>query len=48
MLDMQQLVLGQLTPRKIAPQPKTNPNPNPNTNQGAILLGDNFLVDPQP
>ena len=48
MLDMQHLVLGQLTPRKIAPQPKTNPNPNPNTNRGAILLGDNFLVDPQP
>ena len=37
-------VLGQLPPRKIAPNPKTNPNPN----QGAIFLGGNCLVAPQP
>ena len=29
-----QTVLGQLTSRKTASQPKTNPNPNPNPNQG--------------
>ena len=36
-------VLGQLPPRKIAHNPKTNPNPspNPNPNWGAIFLGGN-------
>ena len=33
------LVLGQLPPRKIAPNPKTNPNPNPN--MGIIFLRGN-------
>ena len=32
-------VLGQLPPRKIAPNP--NPYPNPNPNPRAILLGGN-------
>ena len=36
-------VLGQLPPRKIAPNPKTNPNsnpsPNPNWGGGAISSG---------
>ena len=41
-------VLGQLPPRKIAPNPKTNPNPNPNPNQGVIFLRDNCLVAPHP
>ena len=31
------MVLGQMPPRKIAPNPKTNPNPNPNPNWGAIV-----------
>ena len=32
------MVLGQLPPRKIAPNPNsnTNPNPNPNPNREAI------------
>ena len=41
------MVLGQLPPRKIAPNPKTNPNPNPNPNQRAIFLPGNCLVAPQ-
>ena len=38
------MVLGQLAPRKIAPNPNsnTNPNPNPNPNREAIFLGGNF------
>ena len=36
---------GQLPPRKIAPNPRTNPNPNPN--RGAIFLGGNCLVAPK-
>ena len=37
------MVLGQLAPRKIAPNPNsnTNPNPNPNPNREAIFLGSN-------
>ena len=36
-------VLGQLPPRKIAPNPKANPNPypNPNPKRGAIFHGGN-------
>ena len=42
-------VLGQLPPRKIAPNPKTNPKPNPYSNQGeAIFLGGNCLIFLQP
>ena len=41
-------VLGQLPPRKLSPDPKTNPKPNPNPNQGAIFLEGNCLVAPQP
>ena len=41
-------VLGQLPPRKIAPNPKTNPNPNPDSNRWAIFLGGNCLVVPRP
>ena len=41
------MVLGQLPPRKIAPNPKTNPNTNPNPKRGAIFLGGNCLVAPQ-
>ena len=39
------MVLGQLSLRKIVPNPKTNPNPNPNPNpnRGAIFLGGNCL-----
>ena len=37
-------VLGQLPPRKIAPNPKTNPKPNPNPNRGAMFLECNCLV----
>ena len=37
------MVLGQLFPRKIAPNPKPNANPNPNPNWGAIFLGGNCL-----
>ena len=33
------LVLGQLPPRKIAPNPKTNANPNPNRGV-TFLRGD--------
>ena len=36
---MMLMVLGQLLPRKIVPNPKTNPNPNPNPNRWAIFLG---------
>ena len=38
------MVLGQIHPRKIVPNPKTkpNPHPNPNPNREAILLGDNY------
>ena len=32
-------VLGQLRPRKIAPNPKTNPNPNPNPNRRQFSMG---------
>ena len=39
-------VLGQLPPRKIAPNPKTNPKPNPNPNRGAMFLECNCLVAP--
>ena len=37
------MVLGQLLPRKVAPNPTSNPNakPNPNSNRGAIFLGGN-------
>ena len=37
------MVLGQIHPRKIVPNPKTkpNPHPNPNPNREAIFLGDN-------
>ena len=35
------MVLGQLPPRKIAPNPNYNPNPNPNPNRGAIFIGGN-------
>ena len=38
------MVLGQLPPRKIAPNPKTNPN----SNQGSIFLWGNCLVAPNP
>ena len=38
------MVLGQLTPRKSAPNPKTNPNPKPNPNQGSMFLPSNCLV----
>ena len=41
-------VLGQFSPREIAPKPKTNPNPNPNPNQQAVFLQGNCLVAPQP
>ena len=41
-------VLGQLSPRKIAPNPKTNPNLNPNPNWGAIFLERIYLVAPNP
>ena len=41
-------VLGQLPPRKIAPNPKINPNPNPNSNQGTIFLRGNCLLSPNP
>ena len=41
-------VLGQLPPKKIAPNPKTNPNPNLNPNQCSIFLRGNCLVTPQP
>ena len=41
-------VLGQLPPKKIAPDPKTNPNPNPNPNVEALFLGGNCLVASQP
>ena len=36
-------VLGQLLPRKIFPNPKTNPNPNPNPepNRDTIFLREN-------
>ena len=40
--------LAQLPPRKLPHNPKTNPKPNPNSNRGAIFLGSNCLVDPQP
>ena len=45
---MKNWVLEQFPPRKVAPNPKTNPNPYPNPNRGAIFLGDNCLVAPQP
>ena len=32
-------VLGQLPPRTIAPNPKTNPNPNPNSNREGYFPG---------
>ena len=37
------MVIGQLPPRKIAPNRNLNPNPkpNPNPNRGSIFLGDN-------
>ena len=35
------MILGQLPPRKIAPNPKTNPKANPNPNRGVIFLGGN-------
>ena len=34
-------VLGQLNPRKIAPNPDPNANPNSDPNQGAIFLEGN-------
>ena len=40
------MVLGQLPPRKIVPNPKTNFNSNPN--HGAIFLRGNCLVAPNP
>ena len=33
------MVLGQLAPRKIAPNLNPNAKPNPNPNRGAIFLG---------
>ena len=40
--------LGQLPPRKIAPNPKTNPNPNPNPNrEEAIFLEEQLSGCPQ-
>ena len=42
------MVLGQLPPRKIAPNPKTNPKPNANANWGTIFLEGNCLVASQP
>ena len=37
-------VLGQMPPRKTAPNPKNNPNSNPYPNQGSIFLQGNCLV----
>ena len=37
--DLLFTVLGQLPPRKIAPNPKTNPKPNPNLTRGNFLRG---------
>ena len=38
------MVLGKLSPRKIAPSPNSNTNPKPNTDpdRGEIFLGGNF------
>ena len=38
------MVLGKLSPRKIAPSPNSNTNPKPNTDPdwGEIFLGGNF------
>ena len=41
-------ILGQLPPRKIAPNPKTNPKLNPNPNRETIFFGGNCLVAPNP
>ena len=41
-------VLGQLPPRKIAPQHQNQPYSKPNSNRRAIFLGGNCLVDPNP
>ena len=40
------LVLGQLPPRKVDPNPKTNPNPNPNPNLGTVLVRVNCPDSP--
>ena len=42
------MVLGQLPPRKITPNPKTNHYPTPNPNPGTNFFEGNCLVAPNP
>ena len=42
------MVLGQLPPRKIAPNPKTNPKPNANPNWGTIFSRAIVWLPPNP